>query len=123
MVVKLIGRGNQNNQGKRLTISKLLTNWTRKRWYPEHITKQISIHNEKENSHIFASTENICILLTSLYVSDNACAGVSCANGGSCRLDPDDGSALCCCATGFTGPNCTVSGNISYIKSCTTMKA
>lgn len=70
------------------------------------------------NLHTFASIDNIYAPLTSLYASVNACAGVSCANGGSCRLDPDDGSALCCCATGFTGANCTVSGNISYIKRC-----
>lgn len=83
----------------------------------------MSINNEK-STHIRFNWKYIrftdFIICIYIYI-DNACAGVSCANGGSCRLDPDDGSALCCCATGFTGANCTVSGNTFYIKSFTTM--
>ena len=65
--------------------------------------------NKEEKSVQFAYG----ISLTSIFVfhiSANPCDGMTCQNNGTCLVNMADGTAQCCCTSGFTGANCENAG-------------
>ena len=44
------------------------------------------------------------------HISANPCDGMTCQNNGTCLVNMADGTAQCCCTSGFTGANCENAG-------------
>ena len=56
--------------------------------------------------YVHDALEHVTHESSSPFVSVDPCFAGPCLNGGTCTLEPTDGSFTCACVAGFGGPTC-----------------